>query len=99
MLVTLISFDGKSVFERIFSFRELCSDELVSSTLLNRNLKDSIVKSRTNDYFDMASNPPPPPPPNLHSIRETWKIEKKKMQKADLGHFRLIRWKLRVFYV
>ena len=51
MLVTLISFDGKSVFERIFSFRELCSDELVSSTLLNRNLKDSIVKSRTNDYF------------------------------------------------
>ena len=52
MLVTLISFDGKSVFERIFSFRELCSDELVSSTLLNRNLKDSIVKSRTNDYFD-----------------------------------------------
>ena len=66
MLVTLISFDGKSVFERIFSFRELCSDELVSSTLLNRNLKDSIVKSRTNDYFDMAGNPlprPPPPPP------------------------------------
>ena len=62
MLVTLISFDGKSVFERIFSFRELCSDELVSSTLLNRNLKDSIVKSRTNDYFDMAGNPLPSPP-------------------------------------
>ena len=73
MLVTLISFDGKSVFERIFSFRELCSDELVSSTLLNRNLKDSIVKSRTNDYFDMAGNLPP----NPHSIRKTWKIEKK----------------------
>ena len=83
MLVTLISFDGKSVFERIFSFRELCSDELVSSTLLNRNLKDSIVKSRTNDYFDMAGNPlpPPPPPPNPHSIRETWKIEKKKCKR------------------
>ena len=82
MLVTLISFDGKSVFERIFSFRELCSDELVSSTLLNRNLKDSIVKSRTNDYFDMAGNPlPSPPPPNPHSIRETWKIEKKKCKR------------------
>ena len=83
MLVTLISFDGKSVFERIFSFRELCSDELVSSTLLNRNLKDSIVKSRTNDYFDMAGNPlpSPPPPPNPHSIRETWKIEKKKCKR------------------
>ena len=80
MLVTLISFDGKSVFERIFSFRELCSDELVSSTLLNRNLKDSIVKSRTNDYFDMAGNPLPSPP-NPHSIRETWKIEKKKCKR------------------